>query len=417
MVCSIWAQPLSSNALVFQWLWFKQRPVFASIATRQMRLLPALKVLAITAQSQHGLGLRKLLRRRLPRPGYFTSATRVYFRHMGHRTTVGGIVLTEPKVIRGKEICHSPTHRHPLNRAAVVRCHPHLDAGRQHRPGCPLLTRQFRYVAAVPLSTVLLCIGSAAAWAEESIVIDFVRHGQSVANAEGLIDTSVPGTALTQLGQEQAQAVANVLAPEGPFAGIFASQMIRTQQTAAPLAALLGMNVQVLPGLNEISAGAFNGLPEFSFQGLLYLLGPIAWALGLPLAPMLAPGSTDVNGVVFNERFSGALQTMYGNALTNPVRAADGKITEVAFSSEFAIEVGTMMNVKNPDPLLMLIDPLPNTGIVVIQGNPQDGWTLVSWNGMPVSPGRADARISPETMGLCLLLKVPTGNGPCPNRV
>jgi ribonuclease H / adenosylcobalamin/alpha-ribazole phosphatase len=335
---------------------------------------------------------------------------------MVHRTTVGRILLTEIEVVRGKGICHAPTHRHPLsraNRAAVVRWQPHLDADRQHRSAHPLLTKQFRYVAAVLLTTVLLCTGSTTASAEESIEIDFVRHGQSVANAAGLIDTSVPGTALTQLGQEQAQAIANVLAPQGPFAGIFASQMIRTQQTAAPLAALLGMNVQVLPGLNEINAGAFNGLPEFSPQGLLYLEGPAAWALGLPLAPMLAPGSSDVNGVVFNRRFTNALQTMYGNALTNPVRAVDGKITEVAFSSEFAIEVGTLMNVKNPDPLLMLTDPLPNTGIVVIQGNPQDGWTLVSWNGKPVSPVRASARISPETMALCILLKVPTENGPC----
>jgi broad specificity phosphatase PhoE len=276
-----------------------------------------------------------------------------------------------------------------------------------------LLTKQFRFVAAVLLSTVLPCTGSATAWAEESIEIDFVRHGQSVANAAGLIDTSVPGTALTQLGQQQARDIANVLAPQKPFAGIFASQLIRTQQTAAPLAAMLGMNVQVLPGLNEIDAGAFNGLPEVSPQGLAYLLGPAAWALGQPLAPMLAPGSTDRNGVVFNRRFTNALQTMYGNAGANPVRAADGKITEVAFSSEFAIEVGTLMNVKNPDPLLMLTDPLPNTGIVVIQGNPQDGWTLVSWNGKPVSPVRVSTTISPQTMALCLLQKVPTQNGPC----
>jgi hypothetical protein len=54
---------------------------------------------------------------------------------------------------------------------------------------------------------------------EESIVIDFVRHGQSVANAAGLFDTSVPGTGLTLLGQEQAQAIANVLAREAPSRG------------------------------------------------------------------------------------------------------------------------------------------------------------------------------------------------------
>lgn len=301
-----------------------------------------------------------------------------------------------------------------------------------HGSASPLLTKQFRYVAAALLSTVLLCIGSATAWADESIVIDFVRHAQSVDNAAGVIDTAVPGTQLTQLGQQQAQAVANVLAPKGPYAGIFASQLIRTQQTAAPLAYLLGMNVQVSRGLNEINAGVFNGLPEFSLPGLLYLLGPVAWVLGLPFVPMLAPGSTDPNGLVFDKRFTNALQTMYANdlpnqasrfndmlqtmydnALTNPIRTADGKITEVAFSSEFVIEVGTLMNVKNPDPLLMLTDPLPNTGIVVIQGNPHDGWTLISWNGKSLGPSRAGARTSRQAADLCLLLNVPTENGPC----
>jgi hypothetical protein len=95
---------------------------------------------------------------------------------------------------------------------------------------------------------------------EKPIVIDFVRHGQSTGNAAGLFDTAVPGSGLTQLGQQQAQAIAYELAGQGPYAGIFASQLIRTQETAAPLANLLGINnVQVLPGLNEISAGDFDG--------------------------------------------------------------------------------------------------------------------------------------------------------------
>src|SRR5208283_635599 len=81
-----------------------------------------------------------------------------------------------------------------------------------------------------------------------------------------------------------------------------------------------------------------------------------------------------------------ALQTMYGQALANPVVGSNGNVNEVAFSSEFAIEVGTMMNVKNPDPLLMLTHPLSNTAVVVLQGDPQDGWTLVSWDGVPVPP-------------------------------
>lgn len=220
----------------------------------------------------------------------------------------------------------------------------------------------------------------------QSIVIDFVRHGQTPGNAAMLIDTAVPGPGLTALGQQQAQAIANALAAKGPYAGIFDSQLIRTQQTAAPLANLLGMAPQVLPGLNEIHAGVFEDLPQISPAGLLYLVGPIAWTLGFPIVPMLAPGSTDVNGIVFNRAFTGAVQTIYDASLANPVVAADGNITSVAYSSAFTIGVGTMMNVDNPHPLLLLTHPVPNTGAVVVQGNPEGGWTLVSWDGIPVGP-------------------------------
>ncbi|AAK45019.1 phosphoglycerate mutase PE_PGRS11 [Mycobacterium tuberculosis] len=220
----------------------------------------------------------------------------------------------------------------------------------------------------------------------QSIVIDFVRHGQTPGNAAMLIDTAVPGPGLTALGQQQAQAIANALAAKGPYAGIFDSQLIRTQQTAAPLANLLGMAPQVLPGLNEIHAGIFEDLPQISPAGLLYLVGPIAWTLGFPIVPMLAPGSTDVNGIVFNRAFTGAVQTIYDASLANPVVAADGNITSVAYSSAFTIGVGTMMNVDNPHPLLLLTHPVPNTGAVVVQGNPEGGWTLVSWDGILVGP-------------------------------
>lgn len=296
----------------------------------------------------------------------------------------------------------------------------------------PLLTKQLRRVGALALSAILLCVEPATAWADESIVIDLVRHGQSEGNAARVIDTAVPGTVLTALGQQQAQNVDKALAAQAPFAGIFASELIRAQQTAAPLAATLGMNVQALPGLNEIDAGIFNGLPQFSLAGLVYLLGPVAWLLGLRIVPMLAPGSADANGFEFHKRFNGALQTMYGNAVTdasrfndslqlmygnamaNPIRTAGGKITEVAFSSEFAIGVGTMMSVKNPDPLLLLFDPLPNAGVVVIQGNPHDGWTLVSWNGKPVWQGWAAKRTGRDPkQPLCLMLDAPTAGGVC----
>ena len=234
---------------------------------------------------------------------------------------------------------------------------------------------------------------TASGGSEQSIVIDFVRHGQTASNAATLIDTGLPGPGLTPLGQQQADAIGTMLAAKGPFAGIFDSQLIRTQDTAgALLAHLPGMTAQELPGLNEISAGNFDGASQISPQGLLYLVGPLAWTLGFPIVPMLAPGA-HLNGVVFDQGFTSALHTMYGTAMTNPVVGADGNITDVAYSSALTIEVGTLMNVNNPNPLLMLTHSLPNTGTVVVQGNPQDGWTLVSWDGVPVPPASLGTKL------------------------
>ncbi|GFG66198.1 hypothetical protein MKUB_36880 [Mycobacterium kubicae] len=227
----------------------------------------------------------------------------------------------------------------------------------------------------------------------QSIIIDFVRHGQTAANAAGWIDTAIPGLPLDQLGIAQAQAIANAFGPSSDYAGVFASELIRTQQTAAALTNSFG----VLPGLNEISAGYFDGLPQISPAGLLYLVGPVAWTLGFPLFPMLAPGSTDINGIVFNRGFTSAMETIYGNALAHPVPSN----TSVAYSSAFTIEAGTMMNVNNPDFWLMLTHPvLPNVGTVVVQGDPAGGWNLVSWDGIPVGPASLPTKLFVDVRNL-----------------
>jgi broad specificity phosphatase PhoE len=219
----------------------------------------------------------------------------------------------------------------------------------------------------------------------QSIQIDFVRHGQTNSNANDIIDTAIPGAPLNALGLQQANTIATVLNSQGPFAAIFDSQLIRTQQTALPLENLTGLTAQPLAGLNEINAGIFEGKGQIP-AGLLYIVGPLAWTHGLPIAAMLIPGSTNPNGAVFYQGFNNALETMYNAALANPVVAANGQITDVAYSSELAIEVGTLMSVNNPEPLLMLTHPLPNTGVVVMDGSPAGGWTMESWDGTPVPP-------------------------------
>ena len=239
------------------------------------------------------------------------------------------------------------------------------------------------------LSAALLSMGSATAWADDgSIVLDFVRHGES--GDMTAINTMVPGPDLTATGEQQASDLAIALKHSG-IDEIWASTMVRSQETAAPLADELGLSIQPLQaGLNEIDAGIFEGAPtnvgDLPLGGALYLLAPALWTLGLTSVPQL--GSTDANGIVFDQRVDEAVQTIYAGS-----SAGD---TDAVFSHEGTIAIWTLMNVNNPDFPLVLNELfstgelLPYTGQVVVDGSPGD-WTLVSWDGTPVpqDPGLA----------------------------
>jgi hypothetical protein len=131
------------------------------------------------------------------------------------------------------------------------------------------------------------------------------------------------------------------------------------------LASVLNMPVQDLSGLNEIGAGILEGAQQNDLTGLLYLAAPLAWTLGLYFVPEL--GSSDYNGMAFESYFGDAVQTIYDNTTSGGVGD-----TDIAFSSAAAIMTWTLMNVNNPDPLLMLEDPLTNTSQLVNVGSSTD---------------------------------------------
>ena len=219
--------------------------------------------------------------------------------------------------------------------------------------------------AAVLAATLIVgaCGGSPQA---RSITLTFIRHAESEANASGIIDTSVPGPGLSPQGKSQAEQLAHQT-HNNNFDAVYASTMARAQQTAAPLAAELHMQVEVLQGIQEINAGWFEGKPV-STAPSTYLLAPADW-LRSDVQNSI-PGS--INGKEFNDRFTRAVQKVYDSGHNNPV----------VFSHLYAIEYWTLMNVKNAKESLLTSHPLPNVGRVVITGNPQTGWTLVEWDGI-----------------------------------
>jgi broad specificity phosphatase PhoE len=220
------------------------------------------------------------------------------------------------------------------------------------------------------LTAAVLACGSVAAVPvahaadHHAIIVTFIRHGESEANAAGIIDTSVPGPALTPQGLWQAQQVANDLSVNH-YDGIWASTIVRTQQTAAPMSAALNEPVAVLSGLREIEAGTNEGLPVATAPRNN---APDAWLTGNWAERI--PGAA--NGYEFDARFDDAVKTIYRSGETNPV----------VFSHGLAIYYWVLMNAKNANAAVGQ-PPLRNTAHVVVTGNPTDGWTLADWDGYP----------------------------------
>ena len=238
-------------------------------------------------------------------------------------------------------------------------------------------SRSLKLLLAALTAAVLFVITALPAAA---MTVTFVRHGESEANATHTIDNSIPGAHLTPLGEAQAAAVAAALAAGGvDYDAIYASNMVRTTETAAPFAAATGLTPTVLPGFREINAGWFEGSSDSGLGGIGYVLAPALWTLGARSVPV--PGGGDGNA--FDARMDAALQVIEDSGAQNPV----------VFSHAATIMFWTMMNVDNPDLGLMLRHRLDNTGIVVVDGSAEEGWTLKTWAGLPVGPASLGTKL------------------------
>ena len=227
-------------------------------------------------------------------------------------------------------------------------------------------TRIVIWKAAAALAAVITVGACSGTPHVRSITLTFIRHAESQSNAAHVINTDIPGPSLTEDGQGQAEQLAHQLARNN-FDGVYASDMVRTQQTAAPLAHALGKPVNVLPGLREIDAGRYDDTPTKKADST-YLLAPALWLKG-DLKDAV-PGS--ISGEEFNDQFTAAVQKIYDSGNSRPV----------AFSHAESIMYWTLINVKNPKDSLATSHHLPNLGRVVITGSPALGWTLVDWDGI-----------------------------------
>lgn len=192
-----------------------------------------------------------------------------------------------------------------------------------------------------------------------------IRHGQTPSNVLGALDTGHPGPGLTELGTTQASALVETLADK-PVEAIFASTLVRTQHTAAPLASALGLDVDIRRGLHEIEAGALEMRTDRE-SIMTYVQTAFAWSVGEYDRRM--PDGPD--GHDFFGRFDDDITAISSAGVESAAIVSHGAAIRVWVAHRSAGLHGD----------LAVDYVLANTGIVELEGSSRDGWQLVSWDG------------------------------------
>ncbi|KRF34418.1 histidine phosphatase family protein [Nocardioides sp. Soil805] len=208
-----------------------------------------------------------------------------------------------------------------------------------------------------------------------------LRHGQTSANTTAALDTAAPGHPLTELGLRQAQAAAQALASEG-IGHVAVSTAVRTTQTASPIAAAIGLEPVVHDGLREIAAGEFEMRNDHpAIEGFLGTIG--GWLDG-DLERRMPGGET---GAEFLARYDEAIERV----------CAGGADVTLVVSHGAAIR--TWVTHRASGDHAPVHEGLHNTGCIVLDGSPADGWVITSWDREPIGGAWLEDRAAPDPTG------------------
>lgn len=185
-----------------------------------------------------------------------------------------------------------------------------------------------------------------------------IRHGETDSNVNHLLDTAVPGAPLNENGRQQAESLVERL-EHVPFTGIYASTLIRAQQTAAPLAEARNLDVEIIDGIQEIAAG----VEEMNADWTRYVGVLETWS----------PDNLDV-GVEGGETAREFL-TRYSEAMRKI--EADGHEVAALVSHGAAMRVMGLFLDTSLD--MQRAPALLNTEWIELEGSSDEGWRVRQW--------------------------------------
>ncbi|WP_199440704.1 histidine phosphatase family protein [Umezawaea beigongshangensis] len=199
-----------------------------------------------------------------------------------------------------------------------------------------------------------------------------VRHGQTASNRRHALDSLPPGPPLTEEGREQALALAADLADE-PVVAVYASTAVRAQETAAPVAAHHGLQVEVVEGVHEVFCGDLEGrADQEAFEAFVAVFS--AWADGDLSVPV--PGGEAGQDVV--DRFAPVVRA---------IRDRHQEGTAVLVTHGAAMRLAALSLAGDVRPTLAESALIPNTGRIALEATP-DGWHCLSWTGLDLDAAR-----------------------------
>lgn len=210
---------------------------------------------------------------------------------------------------------------------------------------------------------------------ETPVTIVFVRHGEtSMTEANGFSGGSEPGPDLSVTGQDQAGRVARLLErlgelwPDVPApSALWASPMVRTQQTAAVIADRLGVAVEVEEDLREVDFGAWQGLTSWEisdqFPGML-----AEWYTSADLATPDGESPSQVEDRVGRV----ARRALAEHAGETVVFACHSAVTKVGVASLIGLPPEAWQIVRVPPASVSIVRLWPDAAELVVAGLPSE---------------------------------------------
>ncbi len=172
-----------------------------------------------------------------------------------------------------------------------------------------------------------------------------VRHGRTIANVMGALDTAFPGNPLDEVGLAQAASLPGRLREAGhleDISSLWVSPILRARQTIAPVERATGLQAQICSGLREVLAGDLE-MNTDAASIACYTDTTRAWMIGRLHARL--PGSPE----------DGA-----------------GTVLRVWTALVAATAAGA-------DPAWIANHPMTNTAFSVVMGDHEHGWRLEDW--------------------------------------